>query len=257
MHGKILSSQALRTPFTALTEDISRLALFLDIDGTLIDIAPTPDAVAVPPGLAEALARLSARLDGALALVTGRAIATADELIAGGTIPVGGLHGAERRDAAGHIVSAVATPAFSRARARLGAETACWPGVICEDKGAAFAAHYRLAPEREGDVRDLMAELARQVGDGWMLQEGKQVIELRPRGRDKGSALLAFMAERPFHGRRPLAVGDDLTDEAMFAAANRLGGLSVRVGGEERPSLARARLAAPSDVRAWIERMTA
>ncbi len=137
MHGKILSSQALRTPFTALPEDISRLALFLDIDGMLIDIAPTPDAVAVPPGLAEALARLSARLDGALALVTGRAIATADELIAGGTIPVGGLHGAERRDAAGHIVSAVATPAFSRARARLGAETACWPGVICELKAPA------------------------------------------------------------------------------------------------------------------------
>lgn len=256
MHDTISSSQAPRA-IRALPQDISGLAVFLDIDGTLLDIAPTPEAVIVPPGLPQALERLSARLDGALALVTGRSVETVDRLLETAGIAVCGLHGAEQRDAAGRITRPETTEAFERARALLRNRLALLPGTLFEDKGAAIAAHYRLAPDREGEVRALMAELAREVGESWVLQQGKQVVELRPRGRDKGAALTAFMAVKPFRTRRPLAIGDDVTDEAMFAAANGLDGLSVRVGDDGRPSLARGRAASPAAVRAWIARVAA
>lgn len=256
MQDSISSSQA-RDITRALPQDISDIAVFLDIDGTLLDIAPTPEAVFLPPGLPQALSRLSVRLDGALALVTGRSIETVDRLLATGSIAVCGLHGAEQRDAAGHFTRPAGTASFERARVQLRSRLAALPGTVFEDKGAAIAAHYRLAPEREGEVRALMARLSGEVGGGWVLQEGKQVIELRPHGRDKGEALKDFMSAPPFRMRRPLAIGDDLTDEAMFAAANQLGGLSVRVGDDGRPTLARGHVGAPAEVRAWIDRVAA
>lgn len=241
----------------ALPENISGLAVFLDIDGTLLDIARTPEAVVVPPGLPESLIRLSGRLGGALALVTGRSIETVDRLLGISAIAVCGLHGAEQRNSAGRLGRPQTTASFERAKARLRERAAMAPGLLFEDKGAAFAAHYRLAPELQQTVFDLMTELAREVGEGWVLQEGKNVVELRPEGRDKGDALTALMAEDPFRSRRPLAIGDDVTDEAMFCAANRLDGLSVRVGEDHRSSLAQNRIASPSDVRAWIARIAA
>ncbi|WP_299363324.1 trehalose-phosphatase [uncultured Paracoccus sp.] len=231
------------------------LAVFLDIDGTLLDIADTPDGIVVPPGLAQALARLTGRLGGALALVTGRSIATVDGLFPGVPAVVNGLHGSEWRDATGQVFGAEITAAFLAAKQLLRDKARQWPGVIFEDKGAAIALHYRLAPESEARVRELMQALATTVGPDWKLQEGKAVVELRPRGRDKGDALLQTMGHEVFANRRPLAIGDDVTDEAMFAAANRLGGLSVRVGGDLDQSHAQFRVDSPSEVRAWIERV--
>lgn len=258
MHKENSSPGSQRAPQAspdALPEDVSGLAVFLDIDGTLLDIAETPDGVIVSPGLTAALTRMSHRLDGALALVTGRSIDMVDRLFQGMALPVSGLHGAEWRDDRGRVMHAT-TPAFERAKCRLRRQAASWPGAVFEDKGAAFALHYRLAPRREPHIRGLMAELAEAVGTDWVRQDGKDVVELRPRGRDKGDALMAFMELDAFCGRRPLTIGDDVTDEAMFAAANRLGGLSVRVGKDGRSSLAKRLVASPSDVRAWIERIT-
>lgn len=234
---------------------VDSLAVFLDIDGTLLDIADRPDGIVVPPGLPEALARLARRLGGAVALVTGRSIATVDRLFPGVPVAVNGLHGAEWRDAAGRTFGPGITPGFSAAKHRLREQAARWPGVILEDKGAAFAAHYRLAPASEAQVRRLMQALSDSVGDGWKLQQGKAVVELRPSGRDKGDALMQTMEDKAFAGRLPLAIGDDVTDEAMFAAANRLGGLSIRVG-ELGQSVAQGCVASPVEVRAWIERVS-
>ncbi len=239
-----------------LPDKTDGLAIFLDIDGTLLEIADTPDGIVVPDGLCAALTRLSRRLDGAVALVTGRSIATVEQLFPGVPVVVNGLHGAEWRDANGQSHGAGVTPRLMAAKQRLQGQVAQWPGVIFEDKGAAFAAHYRLSPPSEPMVRRLMQALAADVGPGWKLQEGKAVVELRPRGRDKGDALMQTMKQKAFEHRTPLAIGDDVTDEAMFAAANRLGGLSVRVGGDLTHSVAQARLESPAAVRAWIERMT-
>lgn len=239
----------------ALTTDVDGLAVFLDIDGTLLDIAETPDAIVVPHGLPTALGRFAEKLEGALALVTGRPLEMVDRLFPDLPIAVAGLHGAERRDASGKITSIQTTPAFAAAKSRLRDQVAQWPGVVFEDKGAAFAAHFRLAPGMKNSAWTLMAELARSVGDDWVLQEGKQVVELRPRGSDKGDALLEFMKLDAFAGRTPLAIGDDVTDEAMFAAANGLGGRSILVAENDRPSMATQRVSSPSLIRAWIERI--
>jgi trehalose 6-phosphate phosphatase len=257
MHDETLSLHGHGRLSCSLPEDASGLALFLDIDGTLLDIAQTPEAVVVPPGLPDSLKRLAERLEGALALITGRSIGTVDALFRLPAAAVSGLHGAEWRGADGRTATIATTEAFELARQHLRRQTADMPGVIFEDKGAAIAAHYRLAPEREAQVRELMEAIAGPVADGWELQEGKQVVELRPRGRNKGDALVSFMRETPFRGRRPVAIGDDVTDEAMFAAANRLDGLSVRVGLDGRQSLARGRVGAPSDVRDWLARISA
>lgn len=239
-----------------LPDRVDGLALFLDIDGTLLDIADRPDGIIVPEGLPQALARLAARLGGAVALVTGRSVATVDRLFPGVPVAVNGLHGAEWRDVTGQVFGADTTPAFSAAKLRLRDQAARWPGVVFEDKGTAFAAHYRLAPASAAQVHRLMQALSETVGDGWKLQQGKAVVELRPSGRDKGDALMQTMGQEAFAGRRPLAIGDDVTDEAMFAAANRLGGLSVRVCGELGQSLAQSRVGSPAEVRAWIERVS-
>lgn len=249
------SSRQMSTAAGGLPDRVDGLAVFLDIDGTLLDIAETPDGIVVPPGLPDALARLSRRLGGAVALVTGRSVATVDRLFPRVPVAVSGLHGAEWRDGGGRVFGPEATAEFAAAKHRLRDQAACWPGVIFEDKGAAFAAHYRLAPASESQVRRLMQALAATVGDGWKLQEGKAVVELRPRGRDKGDALMQTMGHAAFAGRLPLAIGDDVTDEAMFAAASRLGGLSVRVGPAGGDSLAQGRAGSPAEVRAWIERV--
>lgn len=256
-----MDQDSLKTPEELRAADglpggVDGLAVFLDIDGTLLDIADTPDGIVVPAGLPAALARLAARLGGAVALVTGRSVATVDRLFPGLSVVVNGLHGAEWRDGAGRVFGGGVTAEFSAAKDRLREQVSLWPGVIFEDKGRAFAAHYRLAPASEAQVRRLMRALSDSVGEGWKLQEGKAVVELRPSGRNKGDALMQTMEHEAFAGRLPLAIGDDVTDEAMFAAANRLGGLSVRVGADDRETLARFRVDSPAEVRAWIERVS-
>ncbi|MBB4189618.1 trehalose 6-phosphate phosphatase [Sinorhizobium terangae] len=215
---------------SALSTDPESWALFLDIDGTLLDLAETPDAVVVPPSLPANLDTLSRKLGGALALVTGRDVGYAEQLFSPFLFPIAGLHGAERRDPDGRVHKAADTSEFERLKADLVADTANWPGVLIEDKGAAVAAHYRLAPDRKLQLEPLIERALIRAGPNWTIQHGKMVIEIRPARADKGDAVAAFLAQSPFAGRRAIAIGDDVTDEAMFRTVNRLGGYSVRIG---------------------------
>lgn len=242
------------TDLQGLPSGLDGLAVFLDVDGTLLDIAPTPDGVVVPDDLPRDLAALAARLDGALALVSGRGLAYLRALFPDLACPMAGLHGVEIGHAQGTDAAARRSPALEEARRDLAAAAAAWPGVIVEDKGSAFAGHFRLAPQFAAEVEQTMTALAARLGDAVVLQKGKDVIEIRPAGHDKGTALDALMQLAAFDGRRPLAVGDDLTDEFMFAAANRRGGLSVKVG-LEGVTAATRRVGTPADVRAWIGRV--
>lgn len=234
-----------------LPVSIEGRSLFLDVDGTLLDIAPRPQDVRIPADLPGDLALLSARLDGALALVSGRNVALLRQLFPGLGGGLAGLHGAEIAYPDGTLDAAQRLPALQMAIEAMVRAAAGWPGVVIEDKGAAFAAHYRLAPGFAEAVEAEMEKLASRLGDGVVVQRGKCVIEIRPTGHDKGAALLALMSRPPFVGRLPIAIGDDLTDEAMFRIVNDLGGLSVRVGTSGR-SAAGAHVSSPDDVRSWI-----
>lgn len=226
-------------------------AFFLDIDGTLLEHADRPDAVKVDVAMRRLLADLNEGAAGALALISGRSVADIDGLFAPLVLPAAGQHGAERRDASGgmHRHAFDAAP-VRRAAERLRAYAAAHPGLVFEDKGQNLALHFRLAPQLEGDASALMEEAVSGLGDAFELQRGKMVLEIRPGGRDKGSAIAEFMAEPPFRGRTPVFIGDDLTDEFGFGVVNDLGGISVKVG--EGPSRARWRIADAAAVRAWL-----
>ncbi|VDC31639.1 trehalose-phosphatase [Pseudogemmobacter humi] len=245
---------------------LSRWALFLDLDGTLLDLCETPDAVRPAEGLAGTLAALQRITLGALALVTGRTVAFADGLFPDHSFTIAGLHGAELRPAPGLAPglglppdpAPPASPDFRAAREMARALAPALPGVIFEDKGRAFALHYRLAPAAQDEVARIMQTAAQRAGQGWRLRAGKCVVELCPSGQDKGSAVRNLMRFQPFSDRTPVAAGDDLTDEAMFRAVNALGGLSLRVGPEEglRDSAALAGIASPGAFRSWLESLT-
>lgn len=242
--------------FERLDREPDRWALFLDIDGTLIDLALTPDLVIVPQELPAQVMLLSQRLGGALALVTGRALADADNLFHPLQLPAAGLHGAEVR-LDGKLLLRESGPEFDALKQALAAKAAAYPGVLIEDKGAAVAAHFRLAPQFEAQMQALMSTCAEQAGPDWALQFGKMVIELRPAGANKGNALERFLKSESFGNRLPVAIGDDLTDEAMFAIANSRGGLSFRVGLEEGQTCASGRLPSPASVRDLVARLAA
>jgi trehalose 6-phosphate phosphatase len=237
-------------------DEVGQWALFLDIDGTLLNIAPTPDAIEVPENLPFDLDRLSQKFGGALALVTGRSLAYADQLFEPFSFPTAGLHGAEIRGAGG-VHDAAVPPEFQALKHALTAEAEHYPGVLIEDKGAAVAAHYRLAPDFEKVLEERMTYYARQAGPNWALQLGRKVFELRPAGASKGDAVERFLQSGAFEGRLPLAIGDDLTDESMFAVANARGGHSVRVGSIDAPTCALSRLSSPALVRNMIAMMAA
>ena len=203
-------------------------ALFLDFDGTLVDIALRPDAVQVPPDLVDTLARLQRHLDGAVAVISGRPIAQIDQLLAPLRLPVAGVHGTERRRADGSLVQApvVSLGEALRAATRLAARHA---GLRVETKRGALALHYRLAPSMEGECLQVMQEVARS-GTGLALLRGKMVVEVKPAGVSKGRAIEDFMHEAPFSGRDPVFVGDDETDEAGFVMVQSHGGTGVKVG---------------------------
>jgi trehalose 6-phosphate phosphatase len=243
---------------TVLPRSLDGWAFFLDIDGTLIEIAPAPDAVVVPPGLPGLLDRLCAGTGGAMALLTGRDIATVDRLFAPARLPVGAVHGAHLRDASGRIIGDPPDPALAAVRERLAAFVAAHPPAILEDKGIAVAVHFRADPGLEPEAEAVVREAVSAAGGSLVVQPGKMVFEVRPAGADKGAALAAFMRGPAFAGRRPVAVGDDLTDESMFAAAKAHGGLALRVGAAADPrSSAVTAFAAPADVRQWLSGMIA
>lgn len=241
--------------FSVIRSEPENWALFLDIDGTLIDLAETPDGIVVPKALPTVLEKLSKKFSGALALVTGRSISLADSLFSPHQFPLAGLHGTERRRAGGSTEKLDIPQQFQQMKQAITVELAGLPGVLFEDKGAAVAAHYRQAPEYAEEAKAIMARHTASLGEDWHLQHGKMVVEIRPARADKGHALEAFLEEEPFKGRRPLAIGDDVTDEAMFSAANSRGGYSIRVGEADRETEARHLVDSPSAIRSLLEEL--
>ncbi len=229
-------------------------ALFLDFDGTLVELAERPDAIRVPPALGGLLRRLGERLDGRLALVSGRSISDLEIYLECSGLAVSGSHGLELRLRDGSHVPLAVRHDLSEARERVATLAGETPGLLVEDKPFGVALHYRQAPHAEQRVVGTLAELAERIG--LTLQQGKMVAELRPPGADKGDAIRAFMLQPDFAGARPLFVGDDLTDEDAFQAAAELGGGGILVG-PERETAARWRLDDVSAVSAWLSEAAA
>lgn len=205
--------------------------VFLDVDGTLIDFTDTPFDSQVSEELKSRLSRVSERLDGALALVSGRSILCLDHLFSPLRLPSAGLHGVERRQASGALHGASFTDSrLDHARTALNDLVATHPGTLLEDKGRTIAVHYRLAPQVESLVRAAVMAIAADLGNSYHVQGGSMMLEIKPRGFTKGGAIEAFLQEAPFSGRRPVFVGDDLTDLDGFRVVETLGGISIGVG---------------------------
>jgi trehalose 6-phosphate phosphatase len=217
---------------------IDRVCLLLDIDGTLLDFADSPRQVAVDAELAELLDRAAGATSGAVALVSGRSLAQIDELFAPRRWPAAGLHGLERRDAAGAVHRAC-LDASQIERARRQFEQLAWrhPQVEVEDKGLAVALHYRRAPELGAELTQEVQDVVDSLGGNYRVQPGSCVLEITPRGASKADAVEAFLDEPPFSGLEPLYAGDDLTDLAAFEAVERVGGLTIAVGDRVRAKL--------------------
>lgn len=227
-------------------------ALFLDVDGTLLQIAVGPAAVRVPARTRHALLTAFEREGGAVALVGGRTIADVDRLFAPLLLPVIGVHGLEWRDAAGRHGSADIPPrAFDAARQRIAPLVAAHPGLQLEDKRFALTVHYRLAPHLAPQVHALLQEIAAAMQPRCQVQAGKHCLELRPALDAKRPTIEAFMRDAPFAGRQPVFIGDDDTDEPGFEAVNVLGGVSIHVG--NRPgTAARWQVANVNAVVRWL-----
>ena len=226
-------------------------AFFLDIDGTLLEIAATPKAVHTAKADCKLVAALYDKTNGALALISGRSLEMIDELFSPMRLPAAGQHGVERRDGRGRVQR----PPFSadtlaRAAETIRAFAKRHSGLVFEHKGYSMALHYRLAPRLAAAAHAVVREAARSVGEGVEVQRGKMVAELKPAGHDKGRAIEAFMRERPFAGRVPVFLGDDLTDEHGFRVVDRLGGHSIKVGAGA--TVARWRLPHPAAARTWL-----
>jgi trehalose 6-phosphate phosphatase len=224
-------------------------ALFLDFDGTLVDLAPQPEAVVVPPGMLGTLEALNAYLGGALALISGRPIEQIDAFLHPLRLPVAGVHGTERRNAAGEL-TLLRTHPLKRVEEAALTLAARHPMLRVENKRGSVALHYRQAPELEAVCLETM-QAAVEESPGLTLLRGKMVVEAKPGGVSKGLAIESFMAEPPFAGRRPVFVGDDFTDEVGFATVQRMQGLGVKVG--EGASVAFQRLESPAVFRQQLQ----
>lgn len=230
--------------------DADGTALFLDFDGTLVDFADHPDAVALDPPIREALARLARRLSGAVAIITGRDIADIDRYLTPLHLPVAGVHGLIRRDGNGTLHQGAADLAAAEALYnRLTDWAAAEAGLVVEHKPGAVALHYRQRPELE---QVCTARMEAEAGGlhAFRLMRGKCVLELKTGGRDKGMAVADFMAEPPFAGRLPVFAGDDVTDEDAFAQVNAQGGVSIKIG--EGNTIANHRANSSEIFRLWL-----
>ena len=222
-----------------------KTALFLDFDGTLVEIAATPEAVVVPPSLPSLLSHLHHQLEGAVAIVSGRPLGQIDQMLAPFRASAAGEHGVSVRFADGTLQELPVGIAVPEAwRAALGEAAERWPGVRLEPKPHGLTVHYRLAPEREAEVWELARQLVAADHPWFRLMPAREAVEIGLRAASKGDAVERLMAHAPFHGRRPIFIGDDFTDEAGMSMARRFGGMGLRVaevfGGD------------PANVRAWL-----
>jgi len=224
-------------------------ALFLDFDGTMVDLAPQPNAVHVPQPLITALRTVQDYLQGAVAVISGRPIEQLDAFLHPLQLAVAGVHGAERRGADGvlHLLNTHPLDAVEEAACTLAAEH---PGLLVESKRGSIALHYRQRPELEELCLRAMQD-AVNASPGLTLLRGKMVAEAKPGGASKGRAIEDFLGEAPFAGRTPVFIGDDITDEVGFSTVQRLGGLGIKVG--EGASVAWRRLADPAALRNDLE----
>ncbi|TBW40373.1 trehalose-phosphatase [Siculibacillus lacustris] len=228
-------------------------ALFLDFDGTLVEIAETPDGTAVPATLVALLGRLQVAFDGAVAIVTGRTVADIDGFLAPLKMVVAGVHGGALRLGADDAVTRLAEPIADNVFERVTRVVRAVPGVLVEHKGTSIAVHWRAVPTAsaylEAELRHALAEV--QAEADLILTRGRRVFEIVPRRVSKGAAIAAIAELPAFHGRRPIMIGDDVSDESAFEAAEHLGGIALRVAGEHFTDEI-ADFRGPAQVRAWL-----
>jgi trehalose 6-phosphate phosphatase len=227
-------------------------ALFIDIDGTLLGVAPTPDEVHVPAGLVSLLEDVWRGLGGAAAVLTGRRIADADRLFSPLSFIASGVHGTELRGEPSAPILTLAPPIPASVVQAMNNISRLAAGILVEQKGCGVAVHYRNAPLARQALESEVAAIIAASSYDLVLREGRKVLEAVPRGYSKGTALLRLAAEPPFRGRRPIMIGDDVGDESAFQAAEHLGGVGLRVAGEHfRPEA--SDFGGVADVRAWLE----
>jgi len=237
-------------PILNTTEPI---AVFLDFDGTLVNIARRPELVKVPATLLTTIQAVHDQLNGALALISGRSIGDLDALLAPLQLPVAGVHGDEHRDHSGVLNASKSVAIPETVHRRLANLVAIDPALILEDKKSSIALHYRQSPHRETLIRAELKDIFEDLDQDFILQDGKMVIEIRPKGANKGTAVERFLAHPPFAGRRPIFIGDDITDEDAFRVVNKLNGYSIKVGPRDSASVARYELEDVGAVRDWLE----
>ena len=239
----------------ALVPHLDETAILLDIDGTLLDLMPTPREVWVPPGLSDTLNRLTERTSGALALVSGRSLNDIDLIFAPDQFPACGGHGAEMRiEPDAESVAAHAPPMDKELKRRLAAIAKLSPGILLEDKGYSLALHYRLAPHAEKAIYESVSVIRADLPNAPIeVLPGKFVCEIKHSGFTKATGVRELMKREPFKGRRPIFIGDDVTDETVFAIMPDMNGLAFSVG--RRAMGVNGHFDAPNDVRAFLARL--
>jgi trehalose 6-phosphate phosphatase len=239
----------------AMLPHLDKCALLFDIDGTLIDLAPTPDGIFIPPELPGQLRELWKRTSGALALVSGRTIIDIDEIMKPVKLPAVGGHGAEMRMFAdGQVQAAPVKPMDPHLKKRFTAIGNFSPGILIEDKGYSLALHYRLAPQAERYIFSSVAAIQADLPDAPIeVLNGKFVVEIKHEGFSKATAVRQLMQEPPFAGRRPIFLGDDVTDESVFAIMPDIDGIAYSVG--RKAQGVAGHFDAPHDVRQWLAQM--
>lgn len=250
------SAIAKSTRIPPFPDDLKRAAILLDVDGTILDLAPTPREVFVPHSLRELLARLLERTSGAVAFVSGRPVQQLDLIFSPLQLPAIGGHGAEMRLVPGEAARPPRLPPLDPAVKRKFATIAeAGPGIILEDKGYSLALHYRLAPEKETLVREAAAKVCASL-DGATLEllPGKLVVEIKQRGTTKATAVRELMTHPPFRGRQPIFLGDDVTDLCVFAIMPDFAGVSVSVA--QTVAGVDYCFDQPDDVRRWLDEMS-
>ena len=236
--------------------DLRQCAILLDIDGTILDIAPSPRQVSVPTGLRRTLSRLADLTGGAVALVSGRSINDIDLIFSPLQLPTIGVHGAEMRTSADGEVRTRVAPLSSGLKRKLATVAELGRGILLEDKDYSLALHYRLAPEKGPAMLAAIAKICASIPEESVeILPGKLVVDIKPAGINKGDAVCALMEHAPFAGRHPIFIGDDTTDLPVFSIIPKFGGLAYSVGGIAAD--VDGHFATPEAVRAWLSRIAA